>query len=383
MYDKSIIIFEKFLKDYDCYNIRKTFVNNDNNGLLAFANNQDNKKKYINTFNSIMDIYYNSEYSGLFYYLNFVLDNIDIEKYSKNKKIMKYLLCLSQCVIVVEIMIKLKKSMISTMTLNELYNNNDNLLKSNELYIYRGQSDYTWRLIPSMFRNLRENVLIDKRFMFIKYKNLHLSDKYKNIVDNKYDINYDFLSFMQHSCAYSPFIDFTHSKIVGISFSLSNKNSFNDFHNKPSGLFIVVVDKKYLLNKKEDIDNFINNEYKITYLNRNTIGFGEPISYYDNGEYKQITFTTFETLIEVLTPKYKILDLPINDRMKYQQGLFIVFYDCISINGEIFYELNKEFKFVNLKIKVSDKDKFLPKIYKDYRFYDPEHLMNPYLYFNE
>ena len=183
------------------------------------------------------------------------------------------------------------------------------MLKSNELYIYRGQSDYTWLLIPSMFRNLRENVLIDKRFMLIKYKNLHLSDKYKNILDNKYDINYDFLPFMHRSCAYIPFIDFTHFKIFGISFSLSNKNSFNDFHNKPSGLFIVVVDKNYLLYKKEDIDNFNNNEYKITYLNRNTIGFDEPNSYYDNGEYKQITFTTFETLIKVLTPKYKILEL--------------------------------------------------------------------------
>ena len=41
---------KNFLKYYDCYNIRKTFVNNDNNGLLAFANNQENKNKYINTF---------------------------------------------------------------------------------------------------------------------------------------------------------------------------------------------------------------------------------------------------------------------------------------------------------------------------------------------
>lgn len=68
--------------------------------------------------------------------------------------------------------------------------------------------------------------------------------------------------------------------------------------------------------------------------------------------------------------------------MIYQKGLFICFYDCLCLNDYIAYELCPDLILKNYKIKVEDKRKISKSIYIN-REYDPEHLMNPYLYFKE
>lgn len=382
MYDTSIKIFEEFLKKYDKYNIKSIFVNNDSRDLLAFAKNGYNKEYYEKTLLSIIEDENLSEYKDVKFCFAEFFDNLDIQEYIKNKKIIKYILLLSQCVIVVEIMIRYKKGMEGTIGLNEVY---DNFLQKgkNDFYIFRGQSDYEWRLLPSMFRELKESVEINKKYMLDKYFKIGLFNKYCSIFGYRHDIDYDFISFMQHACSYSPFIDFTKSNIIGISFALSNKNRFNDFHNKDCGLYVVNVNKNNLLTTREDINDFLENQYKIVYLNRKTIGFGELISFKEGNNTRNIIFTKFETIIKMLTPEYKIVDLPINDRMRYQQGLFLVFYNCLCINDTLFYELNPELKYYVLQFNNAEKINFLNKIYKNYRWYDLEHIMNPYLFFNE
>ena len=107
-----------------------------------------------------------------------------------------------------------------------------------------------------MIRNLNDNVKINMNFFNKKYLTLKLKDKYYEMF-GKDKIDYLFLSFMQHACSYSPFIDFTKSNIIGLSFALSNPNFFNDFTNKNSSLFIVSIDSNEILRSEEKINEFL------------------------------------------------------------------------------------------------------------------------------
>lgn len=306
------------------------------------------------------------------------------EKYDTTSKfaseiIVKYILLLSQCTLV-RIIIEMNGTENLKYNLKDIYNNCLNY--NNNVYFFRGQTNYEWDLIPSMIRNLNDNVKINMNFFNKKYLTLKLKDKYYEMF-GKDKIDYLFLSFMQHACSYSPFIDFTKSNIIGLSFALSNPNAFNDFTNKNSSLFIVSIDSNEILRSEEKINEFLQKEYQLIYLDRKTLGFGENVLFKENEEEKILFLSDFKTIINLLTPKYKLIDLPTNDRMKYQKGVFLVFYGCICVNDTIYYRLNNKFKLLRLKINKTNKRVYLEKIYKKYRFYDPEHLMKPYLYFNE
>ena len=255
--------------------------------------------------------------------------------------------------------------------------------KERKLYIYRGQSDHDWKLVPTMLRNLDDNVEVNINYLEKRYSQLQLKNKYDSIWPSKKIIDYDFISFMQHACSYSPLIDFTKSHIVGMTFALSNQNIFNDFYSKDGGYHIVEVDEAQVLNTKEDIDRFLQNDFKIINISSSKIYLGSKIQYESNGKKEELEIISISRLINLLTPKYKILDLYTNDRMKYQQGMFVVFYDCICIKGKIMYEFNHTFNHKKLSISKTRKKTLLDLIYSTYPYYTLSHLMEPYIYFNE
>ena len=386
-YQNENIILKEFLKNFDIYSIKTTFVKRGTSDLFYFFINEKNKNYYLDTIRFINKKQQNKNNNLKEEIFCFLVRNVNIylqEKYDTISKfaseiIVKYILLLSQCTLV-RIIIEVNGMGNLKYSLEDIYNNN--LIYDNNAYFFRGQTNYEWNLIPSMIRNLNDNVKINMNFFNKKYLTLKLKDKYYEMF-GKDKIDYLFLSFMQHACSYSPFIDFTKSNIIGLSFALSNPNFFNDFTNKNSSLFIVSIDSNEILRSEEKINEFLQEEYQLIYLDRKTLGFGENISFKENEEEKILFLSDFKTIINLLTPKYKLIDLPTNDRMKYQKGVFLVFYGCICGNDTIFYQLNNKFKLLKLKINKMNKRIYLEKIYKKYRFYDPEHLMKPYLYFNE
>lgn len=386
-YQNENIILKEFLKNFDIYSIKTTFVKRGTSDLFYFFINEKNKNYYLDTIRFINKKQQNKNNNLKEEKFCFLVREVNIylqEKYDTTSKfaseiIVKYILLLSQCTLV-RIIIEMNGTENLKYNLKDIYNNCLNY--NNNVYFFRGQTNYEWNLIPSMIRNLNDNVKINMNFFNKKYLTLKLKDKYYEMF-GKDKIDYLFLSFMQHACSYSPFIDFTKSNIIGLSFALSNPNAFNDFTNKNSSLFIVSIDSNEILRSEEKINEFLQKEYQLIYLDRKTLGFGENVSFKENEEEKILFLSDFKTIINLLTPKYKLIDLPTNDRMKYQKGVFLVFYGCICVNDTIYYQLNNKFKLLRLKINKTNKRVYLEKIYKKYRFYDPEHLMKPYLYFNE
>lgn len=93
-------------------------------------------------------------------------------------------------------------------------------VQNQHIFWYRGVTNFDYDLIPSMYRDLSsgEHHIIDNNKILSFYERNKLLTEYKNIFDSDFNINNDFLTYMQHSIAYSPLIDF--SKEINIAGSL-------------------------------------------------------------------------------------------------------------------------------------------------------------------
>ena len=246
----------------------------------------------------------------------------------------------------------------------------------NKNYWYRGQSDYDWFLTPSLLRNLNnvfsKETHIDSNVIYDLYSKGGMMGRW-NSVFNSNTINYDFLSYMQHAISYSPLLDFTSDCRVALSFSLGNKASINDFGYKDSAIYKLEVQddkkKRSNLNSSQFLSNF-----SIDYL-PHPYTIGSPI----NG--KQMN--TLQDIRDELTPDYVMLDSVCNDRMRYQNGRFVLFYNYFSIQGKVCTWLNKNLRLSKLRVKVSDK----PKHCKDLAAKCPhllmKKMMDPYCFFSD
>lgn len=222
--------------------------------------------------------------------------------------------------------------------------------------------------------------------MFKIYSEAGIISKYNKVFDEKVlkpnDINYSFLSFMQHSISYSPLIDFTKDYKIACSFVIS-VNSINTYLQKDSCVFILDANGvDYSLVKN---DNDINEVNKII-GNLNIRLFNKKIKpgtkmYVDNmGTLVEVDFTSLKKIKDNLTPRFKIINSMTNDRMKYQKGCFILFYDYVSVNGNILYEWVEEFAYYKHRIKIADKNIILQKLDG---YYNQSDLLNPYQIFND
>ena len=190
---------------------------------------------------------------------------------------------------------------------------------------------------------------------------------------------------MQHASSYSPFIDFTTNPIISTSFALSNASSFNDFRGNDSAIIVLNnKDESNFIRNKKDAKYFLKNDFNIRIINSKYFKLGEKYMLEkSDGTYETLCITSYFDLINELRPEYKIITVPTNDRMKYQKGLFLCFYNCLCVNSTIWYELNKDASFLKFIIPRRTKRKMLDSIYKEQRQYDPEHLLDPYLTFKE
>ena len=261
-----------------------------------------------------------------------------------------------------------EKRMISTLI------NDDLSLKKEPINqtFYRGHTNVNYRLIPSIYRNIKvkdDFDIVTNNTLRSLYDEANLIEKYRKVF-NTDEIDYNFCAFAQHSCAYSPLLDFSEEIKVALSFATNSNGAINDYLNNEVALYSISFNKD--LEEVEhislsDICVLINN-HKLNALSL----IGQCVLYAS-------TWTNFG--VEACIIKDKT-----NDRMKYQKGCFLYFKKAIIVNGYLLMPLNfgRIRKYViptdgNTVTKIG----IARTIDEKYKWYRCDYMMNPYKYFEE
>lgn len=268
-----------------------------------------------------------------------------------------------------------------------------NDMKFYDNYFYRGQTDYRWGIVPSSFRHFifktslkTDGNFVDLSMLYANYSEAELIQKYNDTIAQKplahySDLSIDFIAYMQHSLAYSPLIDITDKIEIGLQFALGNKHDVNNFLGCESSLFVFKIRnfKEHLI-ENEHLDNL---NFNVKILNKKIIP-GTIMEVEDiNGKRYPLDFRTTKSTIKNLRPKFKIIDKEYNDRMRYQHGRFILFYDYTLVNDRILFNLNRDLDVIHYRILKSSKKGLYKTINNLYPQYSMDYLMEPYDYFKK
>lgn len=222
---------------------------------------------------------------------------------------------------------------------------------------YRGErinSPYR-RLIPTMLRDEKEiftanesvlNIDYDFLLNYYRSRGVYL-DFYRYVFGkaSKYRM-FEICSFSQHYLDKSPFIDFTKSLFVAMSFALKGRKTFED----DIVIYAVEID---------DEENYTNDivtaecwmhDYKVTVFNtpdrimRQAI---ESINPFKRSEFMD----TVEERAKGSSPTAKFIDIPTNDLIKFQQGVFLLLTDyTMFYNSYLTKSIRENFHLVKYVI---------------------------------
>lgn len=235
---------------------------------------------------------------------------------------------------------------------------------------YRGESSFSYKLLPSIFRNYnvdRYGNRFNINVLFDLYKDANLLSKYGIIFDYRY-INYDFCAYMQHSKSYSPLLDLTSEAIVALSFATKAYGDLNSYMNTDASLY----EFKFKIFKRLDINN--------------EMIFGNINSFIVSGRLRVSSTIRNEILCKCRYSAFSIdvsvFNEKVNDRMKYQKGSFLYINNSVIVNGIMLMPISMG-RIVKYKISPTMKTKIYNAIKKYHSHYDYEHLMDPYMFFND
>lgn len=209
-----------------------------------------------------------------------------------------------------------------------------------ERIFYRGErvNKIDRTLIPTIFRQrsylFDEGEIIkrlDARGLLDFYNTMpEYIEVYKRIIGNVgIDNLYNFLAFSQHYFGISPLIDLTKSPFVALSFALKNRTEYKD-----DVLFYTVEiknDKDYT-NDIKTADEWLNS-YNVTVFNDRLIDFYEDFKF-DFKQYKlflESLMSQGKNIGDITAPSAKLIDVPTNDLMRFQQGVFLLLNDFTII----------------------------------------------------
>lgn len=203
---------------------------------------------------------------------------------------------------------------------------------------YRGEraAHLSRPLMPTLLRDKNKLLYsnepyrdIDCEFLLDYYKNLgEFYNIFRNIFGTvtKYRL-YELCSFAQHYLDISPFIDFTKSLYVALSFALKGREKFDDD--------IVLYTAEI-----SDTDNYTKdivtaecwlNSYDVTVYNSPQMLRSMRKSDLAPAVFKSVRDILDGNPIET-SPKAKLIDIPTNDFTKYQQGVFLLLTDFSLIH---------------------------------------------------
>ena len=214
---------------------------------------------------------------------------------------------------------------------------------SGENLFYRGEriNDPNRRLLPTFYRE--QKFALENSDLGIKHINSDfVFDYYKSLGDFVYVFNktmgnastehlYEISAFAQHYYHLSPLIDFTKSLYPSLSFALKDRTYFDED---------IVL---YVL-KLRDMDDYTSDiQVADKWLNELNV----YVSYFDETsvkksikeliENKKVSISSdfrkhLDSIASNAAPKAKLIDVPTNTRMKFQQGVFMLLTDFQLFN---------------------------------------------------
>lgn len=240
-------------------------------------------------------------------------------------------------------------------SIEEFEKNIINPFKNNENVFFRGERvrSIDRPLMPSIYRS-RDVILDDdepfavvdsKRLKEIYYRFPEYINLYeKTIGEISTDNMYPFLSFSQHYFGLSPLIDLTKNPFVALSFALKSR----DVYTKDILIYSVEIKHKEDYTCDLSVANKWINDYSvILFRDPKNTGFD---SAFENRKELLINYKElFEevkgrSLFDLNAPSARLIDVPVNDLMRFQQGVFLLLDDfTVFGNGYLTKKIRDDF----------------------------------------
>lgn len=219
---------------------------------------------------------------------------------------------------------------------------------SGKQLFYRGEriNDPNRHLLPTMLRNpdmlFGDNDLgivhVDADYLLNYYSNLgsfvDVFSKTMGEVSTK--SLYEICAFSQHYNNFSPLIDFTKSIYPSLSFALKDRETYED------DIILYVIEIKNDNDYTTDIDtaNKWLSELSIYAGRFEEIDIKNALKDIVSNRHRINVTEDFENYIDFMnsrpSPKAKLIDVPTNTRMKFQQGVFLMLTDFHFFNVTYF-----------------------------------------------
>lgn len=211
--------------------------------------------------------------------------------------------------------------------------------KRNKQLFYRGErlNDPHRQLLPTMLRNTNEKLFgsdmgiihIDAPFLLDYYVSMgdfvNVFQNTMGIVDKNH--LYEISAFAQHYCDFSPLIDFTKSIYPALSFAIKDRDNVEDdivlyvLELKDSGDYTDDINVANQWLKDLSVYTYNINEKSVKVAVKDMIGANPLTAASDELR------AHLERITSMPSPKAKLIDVPVNTRMKFQQGVFLLLTD--------------------------------------------------------
>ncbi len=209
---------------------------------------------------------------------------------------------------------------------------------------YRGErcNSRTRPLLPTLFRSRADLLsperfvtLADSEFLCKYYRNM--GDYYRLYTDIigavEPDNLYPFLAFSQHYLGISPLIDFSKSPYPALSFALKDRTEYSE------DILLYTLEIKEECDYTDSVEtaNRWLRDYSVLVFRdsaRSKLNFELENPFNALTEYRKI-YERFagSSFMQLNTPTAKLIDVPTNDLMLYQQGVFLLL-DDFSLMGK-------------------------------------------------
>lgn len=209
-------------------------------------------------------------------------------------------------------------------------------LKKDQNIFYRGEriDERSRPLIPTILRN-REALFdkgdviadVDADFIFNYYANLgDYLDLYERVMaPAKKESMYRLCAFSQHYLDVSPFVDFTKSLYVALSFALKNRS---EYKNDLVLYTVQIIDENDYTEDEKTANSWLNAYHvhvfrrREEYLKDMAHGKKGFLTVMHQVEHERENFFKMSTY-----PSAKMINIPTNDLMRFQQGSFLMLTD--------------------------------------------------------
>ncbi len=258
----------------------------------------------------------------------------------------------------------------------------DPFINGNTVY-YRGEriNSRSRRLIPTFLRGeelLPQNggeraVSIDSATVFDYYcRNEAFLSVYKTVYgEPEIERMYDMTAFAQHYLDISPFIDFSKSLFVAVSFAVKGRKKADADMVIYTAFDIGFDDTSTDIN---EVNRWLKN-YNVKIINTeipeglDSFKIKKPA--FLSGEIKP-DIGKIERAFNGLLPCAKLIDVPTNDLMKYQQGVFLLLNDFSIVNKSYLTKAVRQSfaieKYIISKDLCAELNAFIAKNAPQYRY---------------